>query len=91
MSLDQVRTLVDASADGRRDALREHLVELDRRQAELERSRHLTQHALECRAHDITTCPGFQAHVEDIVEGAGAACRCSPNILENAGDVRPPS
>lgn len=69
MSLDQIRTLVDASTDGRRDALRAHLDELDRRQAELERSRHLTQHALECRAHDITTCPGFQAHVEDIVTG----------------------
>lgn len=69
MSLDQIRTLVDASAEGRRDALRAHLDELDRRQAELERSRHLTRHALECRAHDITTCPGFQAHVEDIVAG----------------------
>jgi DNA-binding transcriptional MerR regulator len=69
MSLEQIRTLVDASTDGRRDALRSHLAELDRRQADLERSRHLTQHALECRAHDITTCPGFQAHVADIVEG----------------------
>ena len=69
MSLDQIRTLVDASAAGRRDALSAHLVELDRRQAEIERSRHMTNHALECRAHDITACPGFQAHVEDIVEG----------------------
>ncbi|WP_418060913.1 MerR family transcriptional regulator [Pimelobacter simplex] len=69
MSLDQIRVLVDATADGRRDALREHLAELDRRQAELERSRHMTEHALECRAHDIATCPGFRAHVSDVVEG----------------------
>lgn len=69
MSLDQIRTLVDASADGRREALRQHLVELDRREAELARSRHMTEHALECRAHDITTCPSFQSHVADIVEG----------------------
>lgn len=69
MSLDQIRTLVDATTEGRRDALRHHLVELDRRQAELERSRHMTEHALECRAHDITACPSFQAHVADIVEG----------------------
>lgn len=69
MSLDAIRTLVDASTEGRRDALREHLLELDRRQADLARSRHLTQHALECRAHDITTCPGFKAHVADIVDG----------------------
>lgn len=70
MSLDQIRVLVDSSADGRRDALRAHLDELERRQAELERSRHMTQHALECRAHDIATCPGFRAHVADIVDGS---------------------
>ncbi|TWH03633.1 DNA-binding transcriptional MerR regulator [Nocardioides sp. J9] len=70
MSLEQIRTLLDASTDGRRDALRAHLEEIDRRQAEIDRSRHLTQHALECRAHDIAACPGFQAHVEDIVAGA---------------------
>ena len=69
MSLEQIRTLVDATAEGRRDALRAHLVELDRRQAELERSRHMTEHALECRAHEITACPGFRAHVADIVDG----------------------
>jgi DNA-binding transcriptional MerR regulator len=69
MSLDQIRTLLDASADGRRQALKEHLAELDRRQAEIERSRHLTTHALECRAHEITACPGFRAHVADIVDG----------------------
>lgn len=69
MTLEQIRTMVDASAEDRREALRAHLEELDRRQAEIERSRHMTQHALECRAHDITTCPGFQAHVADIVEG----------------------
>ncbi|WGY01922.1 MerR family transcriptional regulator [Nocardioides sp. QY071] len=75
MSLDQIRTLVDASVEGRRDALRAHLDELDRRQAELERSRHMTKHALECRAHDITTCPGFQAHVSDIVDGTTQGIR----------------
>lgn len=70
MSLEQIRTLVDAGADGRREALRAHLEELDRRQEEIERSRHMTEHALECRAHDIATCPGFRSHVADIVEGS---------------------
>ncbi|WP_435771585.1 MerR family transcriptional regulator [Nocardioides sp. SYSU DS0651] len=69
MTLEQIRTMIDATADDRRAALRAHLAELDRRQEEIERSRHMTEHALECRAHDITTCPGFQAHVADIVEG----------------------
>ncbi len=75
MSLDQIRTLVDASAEGRRDALRAHLEELDRREAELERSRHMTRHALECRAHDITACPGFRSHVADIVDGTTRGVR----------------
>jgi len=75
MTLDQIRTLIDASAEGRRDTLRAHLEELDRRQADLERSRHMTRHALECRAHDITTCPGFQAHVADIVDGTARGIR----------------
>ena len=69
MSLEAIRTLVDASVDGRRDALRAHLEELDRRQEEIERSRRMTEHALECRAHDIAACPGFRSHVADIVEG----------------------
>ena len=70
MSLEQIRGLLDATADGRREMLRAHLAELDRRQRDIERSRHMTEHALECRAHDITTCPNFQAHVADIVAGA---------------------
>ncbi len=69
MSLEQIRTLVDATSEDRRDVLRGHLAELDRRQEEIERSRHLTEHALECRAHDIAQCPGFRSHVADVVEG----------------------
>lgn len=69
MSLEQVRTLLDASVEGRAAALRAHLDELDRRQREIERSRRMTAHALECRAHDIGTCPGFRSHVADVVDG----------------------
>jgi len=70
MNLEQIRTLLDSTTEGRRIALQEHLEELDRRQAEIERSRQLTRHALECRAHDISTCPNFRAHVADVVDGA---------------------
>lgn len=69
MSLDQIASLVDGGAEGRHRLLTDHLADLDRRQAEIDRSRHLTEHALECRAHDVSTCPGFQAHVADIVDG----------------------
>lgn len=75
MSLEQIRTLLDSTVEGRKAALHAHLLELDRRQDEINRSRHLTEHALECRAHDITTCPNFQAHVADIVEGTRRGLR----------------
>jgi MerR family transcriptional regulator, copper efflux regulator len=69
MSLEQVRNLVDGSAEGRHTILTDHLIEIDARAAELERSRLLTLHALECRAHDISTCPNFRAQVADLVGG----------------------
>ncbi|TIC88959.1 MerR family transcriptional regulator [Nocardioides sp. GY 10113] len=70
MSLDQIAGLVDGSSEGRHRLLTEHLADLDRRQEEIERSRHLTRHALECSSHDVATCPGFQSYVADIVSGA---------------------
>jgi DNA-binding transcriptional MerR regulator len=71
MSLEQIQALLDAEAAGRHEILTAHLAELDRRQAEMERSRHMTEHALACRAHDIATCPRFRAHVRDVVDGTG--------------------
>jgi len=69
MSLDQIRSLLDSEAEGRRRILTDHLADLSARMAEMERSRHLTEHALECRAHDIATCPNFRSHVGDLVAG----------------------
>lgn len=69
MSLEQIGSLLDAEADGRRQILTDHLADLEARMAEMERSRHLTEHALECRAHDISACPNFRAHVADLVVG----------------------
>jgi len=69
MSLEQIKALMDADAVDRREALVAHLADLEQRMAEMERSRHMTQHALECRAHDITQCQNFRAHVAGIVSG----------------------
>lgn len=69
MTLEQIRSLLDGEAEDRHALLTAHLAELDARMAEMERSRHMTEHALECRAHDISTCPNFRAHVADIVAG----------------------
>jgi DNA-binding transcriptional MerR regulator len=70
MSLDQIRVLVDSGARGRHEILEAHLTDIDERIAALERSRHMARHALECEAHDISTCPNFRANVADIVAGA---------------------
>ncbi|MCK9795695.1 MerR family transcriptional regulator [Isoptericola sp. 4D.3] len=74
MSLEQIQVLLDAGghdtgAVERHRVLAAHLAELDRRQEEIERSRHMTEHALSCRAHDIATCPRFREHVQDLVDG----------------------
>ena len=67
MSLDQIVVLLDADAPGRHRVLEQHVADLDRRMAEMQRSREMTLHALRCRAHDIATCPRFEAAVEDLV------------------------
>lgn len=70
MSLDQVRALLDATAADRRTILEQHLADLAARAVALRRSQHMTEHALECRAHDIAACPNFARNVADIVAGA---------------------
>lgn len=69
MSLEQIGLLLDSEAPGRHTVLEEHVAELDRRMAEMRVSREMTLHALRCRAHDISTCPRFQAALTDLLEG----------------------
>ncbi|MGN5238868.1 MerR family transcriptional regulator [Rhodococcus sp. SJ-3] len=68
MSLDQIHVLLAGQTDERREVLTAHLDDLERRMAEMARSREMTLHALECRAHDIATCPNFAAGVADLLE-----------------------
>lgn len=69
MSLDQIAALLDAAPAGRNRMLREHLAELDRRAAEIQRAREMAEHALHCRARDVATCPRFQVHVSELSVG----------------------
>ena len=69
MSLEQVAVLLDAGSADRHRVLEAHIADLDRRMEEMRLSREMTLHALECRAHDIATCPRFRDHVEDLVAG----------------------
>lgn len=67
MPLEQIGVLLDAEAPDRHRVLDEHIADLDRAMAEMAASRAMTEHALRCRAHDITTCPRFRAHLEDLL------------------------
>lgn len=67
MGLEQIAVLLDAEAPDRHRVLEDHLADLERRRAEMERSREMTEHALRCRAHDIVACPRFAGYVEDVV------------------------
>ncbi len=67
MSLEQISVLLDQSSADRHRVLQEHLEDIDRRMEDMRRSRAMTEHAMGCRAHDIATCPGFKAHVTDLL------------------------
>lgn len=67
MNLEQIGVLLDDSSRGRHEVLYAHLADLDRRMLEMQRSKEMTEHAVRCRAHDITTCPQFRAGVADVL------------------------
>lgn len=67
MTLDQIAVLLDADAPERHSVLRAHLDDLDRRMEQMRISREMTEHAYNCRAHDLSACPGFQRHVSDLM------------------------
>lgn len=69
MSLEQIANLFDGGSRGRHVVLEEHIADLDRRMAEMQIHRAMTVHAMECRAHDIATCPHFRRSVEDLLAG----------------------
>lgn len=69
MSLDQIAHLLERDMAGRHEVLHAHLDDLDRRMAEMRRSRAMTEHALRCSAHDISTCPRFREELADVLVG----------------------
>lgn len=69
-SLDQLRGVLDSTDSAeRRVLLLEQRAELDRRIQEIEASKTLIEHALECRAKDFTECPGFRKLVDQLATG----------------------
>lgn len=67
MSLDQIREMLEASDQVERRALlqRQH-AELEQRLREIEASKALIEHVMQCRADDFTQCPAYRQMVESI-------------------------
>ena len=70
MSLDQIAVLIaDDHGPKRHQVLQGHIADLDRRMEDMQRSREMTLHAFECKAHDITACPDFRTSIKDVLDG----------------------
>jgi MerR family copper efflux transcriptional regulator len=68
--LDQIKAILDApNGPARKELLRRHRDELDRRLAGIEASRQIVQHGIDCRADDFTRCPNFLRIVEEMAAG----------------------
>lgn len=69
MSLDQIAVLINGEARDRHVVLEAHLTDLDERMEEMRLSRAMTEHAMSCKAHDVTTCPNFRTFFDDLMTG----------------------
>jgi MerR family transcriptional regulator, copper efflux regulator len=70
-TLDQIKAILDApDGPARKELLRRHRDQLDRRLAGIEASRRIVQHGIDCRAEDFTRCPNFLRIVEEMAAGA---------------------
>ena len=70
LSLEQLGDLLAAgSPDDRRQLLERHHLDLQRRLRDIERSKAMIEHALDCDEHDFTKCPNFRRLVEDLADG----------------------
>ncbi|MFW6773286.1 MerR family transcriptional regulator [Nocardioides sp. CPCC 205120] len=68
MSLEQIRILLDSEAEGRQAVLQAHLDDIAARMRSMELWRAMTEHALRCRAHDVTNCPRYKAFLADLLD-----------------------
>ena len=67
MTRAQIGVMLDDGDRERHEVLQQHLDDVDRRMEDIRRSRAMTEHALNCRAHDIIACPRFREGVADVM------------------------
>lgn len=72
LSLEQLRGVLTAPTPGtRRELLRLHHAELERKLRQIQVSKEMVEHALECEAEDFTQCPVFGRLVEGLASPPG--------------------
>ena len=68
--LDEIKAILDApDGPARKELLRRHRDELDRRLARIQAARQIVQHGIDCRAEDFTRCPNFLRIVDEKAAG----------------------
>lgn len=75
LSLDQIREILEAP-DGaaRRDVLRRRHDELELRIAQIQASKTMLEHAIDCSVEDFIECPNFQRGLRQITAGESPDC-----------------
>ena len=69
-TLTEIKAILDApDGPARKELLRRHRDELDRRLARIKAARQIVQHGIDCRAEDFTRCPNFLRIVEAMAAG----------------------
>lgn len=67
MTLKQIGVMLDDRARERHEVLQQHLDDIERRMEDMRRSSAMTEHAMNCRSHEIATCPRFRAGVDHVM------------------------
>lgn len=67
MTLKQIGVMLDDGARERHEVLQQHLDDIERRMEDMRRSSAMTEHAMNCRSHEIATCPRFRAGVDHVM------------------------
>lgn len=81
--LREIRILLWGEPQQRHATLFRHRDAIDAQIAALETARRMTDHVLECRAHDVAECKTFQGYVSDVLTGEQPPRSLEEQLLAN--------
>jgi DNA-binding transcriptional MerR regulator len=75
MNLEQIRDILGSGADpaNRRELLKAHREDLERKLEEISESMTLVEHLIDCKADDFTRCPRYRQLAERVMAGDALA------------------